>query len=146
MIKTAVLVLAFVLACKAGAQMSQNRCNGLPTFTQWREGKKFPYQMPIERQETLRRGYSRLHIGMATDEIEAVIGKPDWAGPAPSNVCVWEYDLGRPGTSGYEKGTFRILFVEIGADNKLLKTYPKNIPGLRSIETFASHKTAQNAK
>jgi hypothetical protein len=141
MTNTALVFLALLLPPIAGAQTTPYPCSGLPTFTEWREGKIFPYRMQAERQKILRDGYSQLHIGMVASEVEAAIGKPDWAGPAPSNVCVWEYDLVRPGVSGYEKGTFRILFVEIGADRKLLRTLPKNIQGLHSIGNWSSRKT-----
>ena len=64
-----------------------NCATQLPRFQQWFKSTKLPYGQPYsissERKERIIGNYAKLTIGMTLEEVERLLGDPDFSNPLP---------------------------------------------------------------
>jgi hypothetical protein len=131
-------LLLLCMLCGASASANADTvCMGLPTFVIWAKGRTFPYRASRERQQTIRRGYREVRLKMTPEDVVRLLGTADWAGPSPKG-CVWEYDISRPGMSGFERGTFRLVWVEFNNDLRVKRVSQRRLYPQRGRKRKAS--------
>lgn len=155
--KTSILAL-FVCAicCGLVAQNSPpkvvfhgNCPNKLPSFQDWFRQTQLPYgEIYIaqgERSEQILRQYSKLRLQMSLEEVERVLGKPDFASPRPTarlttapeptepqcnNEVAYIFKKSSENMADFEDVAIYLLFSE---DGKLYWIAPQNLPSLKPL-------------
>ena len=155
--KTSILAL-FLCAIGCGL-MAQNpppavvfhgNCpNKLPSFQEWFQHTELPhggtYVAQEERKEHVLRQYSKLRLQMSLEEVERVLGTPDFATPRPiarltttpepiesqcSNEVAYIFKKSSENMADFEDVAIYLLFSK---DAKLYWVAPQNLPSLKQL-------------
>lgn len=155
-IPIAIFVTVVFLVGAASAQdgppsyVSHGPCEtGLPTYGQWFATTSLPsgraYTASKTRQQQLLKNYSKLELQMTLEQVQALLGKPDFAAarakghlsnqPAPSKpICSNQigYILQKRSENMADMEDVAI-YLFFSPENKLTWAVPQNVPGLEPI-------------
>jgi hypothetical protein len=93
---------------------------GVRSFSGWANEQTFPYRAAAARRHAIRIGYIHLSLGMTPQQVIASMPEPDWA-EVTDMGCAWSYAIETPGKTWTERGRFRTVSVEFGAETTVRK-------------------------
>jgi hypothetical protein len=86
-----VTLLGAALCCVLEAQLSPpavvfhgNCATGLPRFEEWYQQTRLPYVVTDKRKQQMLDGYPKLKLQMSLEDVEKLLGKPDFATVTPA--------------------------------------------------------------
>jgi hypothetical protein len=123
--------------------------NNLPSFQEWFQQTELPqggtYVAQGERKERIVRRYAKLKLQMSLEEVEQVLGRPDFATPRPTARLTTTPEPNEPQCSNevayiFKKSSENIadfedvaIYLSFSKDGKLYWVAPQNLPSLKSL-------------
>jgi hypothetical protein len=123
--------------------------NELPQYQQWYQATKLaygePYSVPTKRKEQVFGNYPKLNVGMSLEEVERLLGKPDFSAPLPparlastpapigqrcSDQVAYILNKTSENMSDMEDVAIYLFF---SRDGKLYWAAPQNLPTLKGL-------------
>jgi hypothetical protein len=155
--KQIALVVSFVAAmcCVFDAQTSPpaavfhgNCANGLPRFEEWYAQTRLPrqpYVVAAKRKQQMLENYPKLKLQMSLEDVEELIGKPDFASGTPtphlanapepadkrcSNELAYIVKKAHENMADVEDVA---IYLSFSRDGKLYWAAPQNLPTLKQL-------------
>jgi hypothetical protein len=123
--------------------------DGFPSYRQWFQQTRLsagePFVAPDKKKQQILQDYSRLKVAMSREEVEKVLGNPDFSSPRPAarlatapepteQVCSSEFAYvitkKTENMADLDDVAVYLLFTEAG---KLYWAIPQNLPGLKPL-------------
>ena len=147
-----VVLLLGAICCVFVAQTSPpaaifhgNCASGLPQFKEWYAQTRLPYVVADKRKQQMLENYPKLDLQMSLEDVEKLIGKPDFASatPAPHLATVPESADKRCSTQlayivkkNHENMADMedvAIYLSFSRDGKLYWAVPQNLPTLKQL-------------
>lgn len=144
------LSVALVAQSAPPAYVVHGSCDdGLPHFAEWFQTTKLssgqPYVASTNRRQQIVQSYSKLKLEMTVDEVEQVLGKPDFSSPrakghlsnepAPATpVCSDQlaYILKKTGENMADMSD-EAIYLFFSSERKLVWAAPQNVSALKPL-------------
>lgn len=153
---SSVIFFVTAICCALAAQNSPpavvfhgNCANDLPRYQQWFRQTRLPYGEPYlafgRRKQQILDHYPKLKLQMSLEEVEILLGKPDFSTPRPaarlattpepaeqqcSNQIAYIMKKTTENMADTEDVAIYLLFSK---DGKLYWSAPQNLPNLRQL-------------